>query len=306
MKIHRNQNTFLKTTLVLLFSCTSLFAVSVSFRSMPGQNNITSSAAAEIMDDCFIFGVGAFDSGFTPTTGNMAEWADHWTPLGYTGYNAKTKFFAGTANLTNNAAPFTLSNRGYIWGFRCSGGRNEWILVSDPSWTWPYASGLGFPVTWDLSLAANVITGEVNGSSFHMKTSNVGDLSAPDLSPAEWNSVYPTAGGWDSDPDKDGMSNLSEFALGLSPVTANVKEESQPKIVFVDDIDGRYMSVLVNRRQSSYVSLTVEFSSDLIHWATPVSGSSIISNTVLAYQVRDDVLATSQERRFARLKVNLL
>lgn len=301
MKNHRLIS-LLIAGLALQFSASAIMAVSVNFRSTPGQKNVTSVSMNHLMDSGYIFGLGAFQSNFIPSSANKSQWAANWSPLAYTSYNEKNKFFAGTGTLTSNAAPFSLNKVGYIWGFRASGGNNEWILVSDPTWTWPYATGLGFPVTWDVSLASDVIVGETKGSGFEMKSTDVGgSASAPSISPAVWNTIYPNTGDWSADPDKDGLDTLIEYALGLSPLSANTPANSNPFLSLVEN-SGTYLSLVVNRPLASFVSLHIEFSSDMVTWTE--DGTTVLSNAV-QLQVRDSSAMSSATRRFARLRIEL-
>jgi hypothetical protein len=291
--------------LTLLFLITFPFATSavqIQFGSTTFATNYTSHGSSEPMGCNFIFALGAFDPGFTPTANNMDEWNSRWTALSKTAYNATTRLFQSTATLSANATPFTTVNRGYIWGFRNSGGRNEWILMSNPAWKWPFASGTGFPVDWNVTQATDLVVGEVGGVGFEMKSADTGDqLTSPYVSPSEWMSLYPMIGNWNGDFDHDGLDNLTEYALGLCPKSAEADSASSSTI---EEVGGkRFLSLSVNRPKRLFVTYVVEFSSDLVTWLP----GSVVSDTELSLHVRDSKAVTSSlPHRFVRLRVSIL
>jgi hypothetical protein len=113
---------------------------------------------------------------------------------------------------------------------------------------------------------------------------------------AAWRSQYFTAGssvaGDLDDPDRDGIPNLLEYALALSPHQA----EAQPGWKFALAEDGR--ATLTFYRARADVTYRVEVSSDLQTWMTVVTNPGIVGGTVT---VTDPT--TGWPRRFLRLRV---
>ena len=164
-------------------------AQQINWRSLFGGPNYTSAGAPHEFDGSFIFELGAFPVGYNPAVEPQAEWAENWTMLDRTEYNASTRFFTDSVLLQNNDAPFTTANKGWIWGFSPSG---EWILLRASSWTWPNAGG-GGPggpggITWKVQDADEVVMGSVDsdGDPFHMLSADAGSAPAPYVSPEAW------------------------------------------------------------------------------------------------------------------------
>ncbi len=100
------------------------------------------------LDDSFSFELGTFNSGFTPTAGNLAEWGDNWHVLDRVtapeanGWNSGTGVFsgnmafdAGMVSLSADADPsysFITGNQIYLWAYNVQtlAAGNEWALVT--------------------------------------------------------------------------------------------------------------------------------------------------------------------------------
>lgn len=102
----------------------------------------------------------------------------------------------------------------------------------------------------------------------------------------------------DDDPDKDGVPNLIEYALNLSPSAATPLHQR-----IVNDLDSnQYLRLTITRNPAATdILYSVEASSDLVTWTT--TDVLILQNTSTTLQVRDTQPMTSANRRFMRLRV---
>ena len=107
-----------------------------------------------------------------------------------------------------------------------------------------------------------------------------------------------------ADPDHDGISNLLERALGLSPTSSS---SLGSKIAFDTESisSSRYLRLTITKNPAATdVTYSVEVSSDVTNasaWSS--SGTTIESNTSTTLVVRDSSVIGSTPRRFLRLKV---
>ena len=102
----------------------------------------------------------------------------------------------------------------------------------------------------------------------------------------------------DDDPDKDGVPNLLEYALNLSPSAATPLHQR-----IVNDLDSnQYLRLTITRNPNATdLIYSVEASSDLTNWSS--APTLILQNTSTTLQVRDTQPMTSANRRFMRLRV---
>ena len=136
----------------LLLACVSLVhaqVTTVAFTSPAFEIGNDSSGTA--LTTGYTFSVGSFES-FTPTTLNTADWLGNFTSLGSINWDTTFTQYSGTANLTNNATPFTSGSQAYVWGYNTQtiASGTEWILLTNSSWTYPTAGNVP-TVNWDAS-----------------------------------------------------------------------------------------------------------------------------------------------------------
>lgn len=110
---------------------------------------------------------------------------------------------------------------------------------------------------------------------------------------------------WSADPDKDGLTNLLEYALGGDPFAqgdANVPEMA------LQAIDGNhYLSMSIEKASDATdLSYIIEVSSDLLNWSH-VEGIDVhtLSDNDQSLSVRDAVPYSDAAPRFIRLRVEL-
>jgi len=264
----------------------------------PFSTNLT--GAGTPLDGRFTFELGAFDTGWTPTAFNTVEWLEHWHPVTDAGGNplpgaavayddselgapfpagARANQFTITVTLTHNAYPFAPNAPVYIWGYdrREGGGSVEWILITNPGWTWPAILPGGEPALRSFDIAhpdSIALFGHVNENGFEMRTATVGLSTGGDaynawllafFPPGELNDSSREAEVWgfSADADGDGIPNAIEFLSGTIPTSAG----SRP--AFAVDRSGAELILSFTRlRDSGPVAGTVEWSTDLTEWTS--------------------------------------
>ena len=105
-----------------------------------------------------------------------------------------------------------------------------------------------------------------------------------------------------ADPDKDGVENLLERALGLDPNRASV--HGLPSISWTE-IDGqKYLTLTVTKSSAaSDLNFKVGVSSDLSTWLSGDTHTKILENTSTLLRVRDKTPLSNSTKRLMRLEV---
>ena len=266
------------------------------------------------LDDSYVFELGAFNIGFTPSISNTAEWAANWHPADRSSYQTDTQTFGGTYLNQTNEAVFQTSNRGYIWGYSAAN-PTQWILIGDSSWKWPDTSDpLAFPLQWNVSSANSVIAGQVDPSEsngYFLKTSTVNQSSLPVITAEAWQLSHfnsgqlgePALSGWQSDPDEDGLTNLIEFALDSRPLIADRNGLPTAEPVTVDG--QTFLQLTFKKSPSAPLDYLVEVSFDQRNWNSGEFFTELVLDTPTRLTVRSSVAIHLLDRQFMRLVVGL-
>lgn len=154
----------MKSHLLRLFLVNLSLVAAIGLRADPTTINFTSEAfqsgqtsVGADLTSSFTFSMGSFGS-FIPTAGNVGSWVDNFTALGTTfAWDEGWGYYSGASTLTNNDAPFSTADQGYVWGYNYQtvGPTTEWILLTNPSWKFPMA-GSGATVDWTSTDAGTV------------------------------------------------------------------------------------------------------------------------------------------------------
>lgn len=267
-------------------------------------NAINQNSFGAPMDATFVFELGVFTGTFIPTSSNTTSWAANWNKADQSAYSVSGARFASVHNAVGNVAPFTVGKPAYIWGRSGS----QWILFRAPSWTWPNASFPAPALTpWTANAATvTTIVGTINssGSPFLMRSAAVGNTP---LTWAQWqagllNGV--SLNGLLDDPDKDGVSNLFEFAFGGSPTIPGAAPSLPVTLRTIDT--SSYLSIRVPRPVDRAVTVAVQVSSDLVVWNEGETFTELVEDNANDFVVRDRTpLAPGNPQRFIRIAVRL-
>lgn len=106
----------------------------------------------QTLDNTFVFELGAFASGFTPSESNVESWLANWSVFDRADYSQANGVFTGQAHMLDNGTsdspfltPGALSFEGlsaYIWirkgDLPVEG--SEWLVARSTGWTFPMAT----------------------------------------------------------------------------------------------------------------------------------------------------------------------
>jgi autotransporter-associated beta strand protein len=103
----------------------------------------------------------------------------------------------------------------------------------------------------------------------------------------------------DADPDKDGLSNLIEYALDTHPLTAG----ASPLVYDFEPLgDGKHLRLTVPKNPvATNLTCTIESCGALDDWST--TNTTIEADTATQLIVRDNFTTDTASKRFIRLKV---
>ncbi len=279
----------------------------VDWSSSAFSTHLTSAGVP--LDDSFRFELGAFVDGFTPTAANTADWAAHWRVAQRTAYNSETQLFAASHVVETNASPFGMTEQGYIWGLSINHPA-EWVLLTNPEWTWPMAGGANPPESWTVRSSTISVVGTVDrsGEPFFLQTQAVDPANEiPWIRGSAWRSERFTetqlgdgTADWAADPDGDGKSNLTEMALDSDPLVAD-----EPLASLVRVSSRNTLEMTVSKIPRHLLDYFVEVSGDLVTWRRDDAAVEVIVDSAAQLVVRDRTPLTGVQRRFIRLTVVL-
>ena len=214
--------------------------------------------------------------------------------------------FSGATHRTGTAAfgtytiPFTIPMNSaagaYVWSFRMETTAVASVPISIYGWDGltPFPSGTA-------------------------KVLNVQNSGPPD-GYALWvtqNSLVGADALKEADPDKDGVKNVLEYALGLNPKASSLEEVlttggvithlGMPRIRVVGTGDLRRLRVeFVRRLDDPAIVYTVRFSENLVNWEDAVQAATLVATDGVTYEVvavEDVVAVPAKLQRQARLQV---
>ncbi len=191
----------------------------ITWQSPTGRMNILSDSQPWGSD--FQLELGAFKSGFTPTSTNTDQWATNWVAVSRANYDASDRVFGGDYTFTNNNGPITKGAKAYIWGFGGSEIAGQWILLQKTNgtpWVWPdpAAGPAPLPKLWSTG-SSEALLGTVNTNTnapFHLQTAAVTNSAPPPTTWAQWaeNQLGQTNHG-NPDYNGNGVTDIWEYAL---------------------------------------------------------------------------------------------
>ena len=81
--------------------------------------------------------LGTFQTGFTPTAGNMGSWGTNFASIGTAGYyDPSGPEWSDSILLPSNSSPYAAGAQMYLWVYdsKVVDGTSQWLLLSDSSW----------------------------------------------------------------------------------------------------------------------------------------------------------------------------
>lgn len=116
-----------------------------------------------------------------------------------------------------------------------------------------------------------------------------------------------TSGAMDADPVGDGVPNLLVFALGGNPTIASTELLPAAALATVNGSSALVYQFNLNKAAAAAVTVTVEYSSDLINWTTAVNGQDGVGIATASVNSATEhitvTIPTASSCLFARLRV---
>ena len=291
----------------LLLAADQAEATQVDWNGLPFSTNLTSTG--QPWDDTWVAELGSFSGSFTPTSGNTAAWAASWRAASRSVFQPATSYFAGSYFYDANGAPFLAGVRAYIWLFNPNAPQGEWMLLTNPAWTWPAGSAFDpFITTWASSDATHAVVGQLPAAEWSLKSAEVLNSALPPLPIMHWKEFYftaaeisnPAVSGNASDPDGDGASNVIEYAAGTLPRRAS--SFPPPAGIFLYAENAQLFGAARLKRSTRVIgySWQAEASDGLSLWG---AGLSSVGNFPWELTVRRTLPITVARRGYIRFKV---
>lgn len=170
---------------------------SINFGSpVPAVGTYSTSSSWSTAGD-FVFELGVFNSGFTPTAGNVSQWAANWSVANQGGTTGTATWvndggdigFTGSGRITALSAPFTGGSQIYMWGYDSKAvGSRQWILLSNTSWL--VSSDISTPVSSNFTVngSTNAVLGGVSNGGATLQSALVIVSAVPE--PATYAAIF--------------------------------------------------------------------------------------------------------------------
>jgi hypothetical protein len=262
-----------------------------------------------------VTGTGTFTQGTVqPITATAAS---GWNFVNWTGDSIADPFASATTITINGAKVATANFAINTYSLSYSAGPNG-SITGNPAQTIDHgsdgtavtavpATGYSF-VNWSDGGTANPRT-DANLTATLSVTANF-EFTDPDANANgildEWENIKfgnaaPGANPPDEDPDRDGLSNLLEYAFDTHPLLPNVSPVEHDLVPMAG---GKHLRLSVAKNpEATNLAYSVEVSGDLADPSWTSAGTTIEADTLTELRVRDDTRTTSSSRRFIRLKV---
>lgn len=185
-------------TIILLVAICSIAplsrAVTINFGSQVPSSGTYSNSAPWLTDGSYQIEVGAFSSGFTPTSLNVSQWLENWNLANMEGPGVTTWLddggdtsFTGGGGYSNNTGAWAIGSQIYLWGFNSRAiGTNQWILLQNTAVWLTVDSNVITPQTLQtFDLGTSAVVGSINGAGDAFQSAAV--LVVPE--PATWISL---------------------------------------------------------------------------------------------------------------------
>jgi hypothetical protein len=233
---------------------------------------------------------------------------------------------SGTLLSSADAVTWAPENSGTAWWIKglggsedtlVAGGDNGTLLTSpDGSSFTAQSSGVSASINAVVySNGAYVAVGAPNGSPLRGLILKSGDVVQDDGSFEVWRSeefteaelADPSISGPDADPDCDGESNFSEYAVGRDPKVADA--DGYPRVVTIDDAGTGRLAIEFRRPEDrlAFVVYEAEQSGDLAIWDAFGGVEEILgtdSDGIQTVRVTDLEGLSDAFRNFVRLTVS--